>query len=141
MKEKFSCVLLVDDDDATNYIHQHVIDEANFTEHVVVTKNGKEALDFLKSDTKDDFKKPDIIFLDINMPVMNGWEFLEEYKELETELKNQIIIVMLSTSYNPADKINSEATGLVERYITKPLTLEALNELKIAYLAPKVKLR
>ena len=131
MERGVNCVLLVDDDDATNYIHKHVINEANFAEQIIVAKNGEEALNFLKSKEAKGYIKPDIIFLDINMPVMNGWEFLEEYKELEDHLKSDMMVIMLSTSLNPADKLNSEASGNIERFINKPLTIEKLLEINL----------
>lgn len=130
MKSKINCILLVDDDDATNYIHQHVIREADFAEHVIIAENGQEALNFLRSKKEADYIRPDIIFLDINMPVMDGWEFLDEYKDLDEELKSQMMVVMLSTSLNPADKINSESNSNIDRFMTKPLTIELLQELK-----------
>ena len=117
MEKGVNCVLLVDDDDATNYIHQHVIREINFAKHIIVAKNGREALTYLTR--KNDYIKPDIIFLDINMPVMDGWEFLEEYKELEEELKSEMMVVMLSTSLNPADKLNSESSVNIKRFINQ----------------------
>jgi len=62
MEKEINCVLLIDDDDATNYIHQHVISEINFAKHIKVAKNGKEALNFLKQKNENDYIRPDIIF-------------------------------------------------------------------------------
>jgi len=65
------------------------------------------------------------------MPVMNGWEFLEEYKELDEELKSNMMVIMLSTSLNPADKLKSESRINIERFINKPLTVEKLLDINL----------
>jgi CheY-like chemotaxis protein len=131
MKEKVNCVLLVDDDYATNYIHKHVIKEANFAEHVIVVENGQEALDFLIATDNTTYIRPDIIFLDVNMPIMDGWEFLDFYAELDESLKCKMMVVLLSTSLLPADKLNSEINASIDQFISKPLTVDVLQELQV----------
>ena len=123
MKTKLNCILLIDDDEDDNYFHKMVIDEMNITEHVEVAFNGLEALDFLKNDNNP---TPDLVFLDVNMPKMNGWEFLEEHKKLDEEHKAKIIVVMLTTSTNPEDKKRAEEYGEVTDFNSKPLTKEML---------------
>jgi len=130
MNRKFNCVLLVDDDEATNYINQYIINEADFAEHVKVVGNGQKALDYLKSNNDDEYLRPNLIFLDMNMPVMNGWEFLEQYKQLEEELQSERVVVMLTTSLNPDDKANAERTESINHFMNKPLTVEMLRELQ-----------
>ena len=129
MKKKVNCVLLIDDDDATNYIHQHVINEADFAENIKIVGNGQEALDYLKFKNKADYIRPDLIFLDINMPVMDGWEFLEKYKQLDEELQGKMMVVLLTTSLNPDDKAASEANDRINYFLIKPLTVEMLQDL------------
>ena len=129
MMKKLNCVLLVDDDDATNYIHEFVIHKIDFAENIRIAENGQEALDILKSKYERDHQIPNLIFLDINMPKMDGWEFLEHYKKLDKEFKEKITLVMLTTSLNPDDKIIAEAFGEVDRFMTKPLTPEKLQGL------------
>ena len=135
MKTKINCVLLVDDDEATNFIHKHVIQAADFADQVKIAENGLQALDYLNSIHDSDYVKPDLIFLDINMPVMNGWEFLEQYKQLDEELKGQMMVVMLTTSLNPDDKANSKAIGGIDHFMSKPLTVEMLHDLQLRYFA------
>ncbi len=124
MKNKLNCILLVDDDAEDNYFHQIVINEMNITERIEVALNGIEALAFLK---KENQTHPDIIFLDINMPKMNGWEFMEAYTELRPDQKAKVVVVMLTTSENPKDKKRAEQFSEITGFNSKPLTEEMLN--------------
>lgn len=124
MKKKLNCILLVDDDAEDNHFHQMVINEMNITEHVEIALNGVEALNFLK---KENQTHPDIIFLDINMPKMNGWEFMEAYKELRADQKAKIVVVMLTTSENPKDKKRAGEFSDIFGFNSKPLTEEMIN--------------
>ena len=134
MNDKLKCILLIDDDDDDNYFHKMVIDEMNITEHVEIAFNGLEALTFLKNENQP---KPDLVFLDVNMPKMNGWEFLEAHKLLSEEQKAKLIVVMLTTSSNPEDKKRAEQYGEVTDFNSKPLTKEMLTIILERYF-PKV---
>lgn len=125
MKQKLNCILLVDDDHEDSYFHKLVIDEMDITNSVQVAENGIEALEFLKNNPV----VPELIFLDINMPKMNGWEFLEQYKHLDKSRKARITIVMLTTSVNPDDLKKAREMEDVTGYKTKPLSVEMLNEI------------
>ena len=129
MAKKLSCILLVDDNDADNEYHQIVIERMSIAESIRVAENGEEALAFLK---KSNEPVPELIFLDINMPRMNGWEFLEEYKKLGIG-KHQIIILMLSTSANPADIARAKTIEEVTGFETKPLTPAMLTKILADY--------
>lgn len=131
MKKKLNSVLLVDDDDATNFIHKYVIEEAEFAKNIKVVENGQEALDYLKSNNDSGYERPNLIFLDINMPVMDGWEFLEHYKQLDKELQGHIMVVMITTSLNPDDKQHAESLGIIDHFMSKPLTVDMLKELQL----------
>ncbi|MCF4101662.1 response regulator [Gillisia sp. M10.2A] len=129
MKRKLNCILLVDDDDAANFIHKRIIQMADCAEHVAVALNGEDALEYLTTKENGDYPKPDLIFLDINMPIMNGWEFLEEYEKLEQEQKGGELIVMLTTSINPDDIEKAKRIEHITDFHSKPLDLESLNEI------------
>lgn len=135
--KKINCILLVDDDESDNFFHQLTIMEAGICNQVKVVTDGSKALDYiLKSgDTKQslEFPKPDIIFLDINMPRMNGFEFLEEYNKLDLKLKASILITMLTTSLNPRDKQRALEFEVVNEFKNKPLTEEVLQEIVEKY--------
>jgi len=125
MKQKLNCVMLVDDNEDDNFFHKIVLKETGIAEHIKVAESGFEALDFLKNENKI----PELIFLDINMPKMNGWEFLEEYRKLNDEQKARVIIIMLTTSLNPADRKKALVIPEVDGFETKPLTHETLSEI------------
>lgn len=122
----FKSILLIDDDDATNYLHKFYINEWGITEKVYVAVNGKEAIDFLRTNPDFQNEKPSLILLDINMPVMNGFEFLEEYAKLDEGMKASTVIVMLTTSLHPKDVQKADSFPDLKAYINKPLTKEEI---------------
>lgn len=134
MKNKLNCILLVDDDIATNFINKKIIQKANIIEHVQVALNGKEAIEYICNKGKfesdsNKYPKPEMILLDINMPVMDGWEFIETYQNLDNTYKQNIVIVMLSSSFNPVDKAKAESYAEVAEFRQKPMSREALLEI------------
>jgi CheY-like chemotaxis protein len=76
---------------------------------------------------------PDLIFLDINMPGMNGWEFLDEYNKIMDPTKNSLVVTMLTTSDNPDDKARAKDWKFVSDFITKPLTKEMMEKILAAH--------
>ena len=126
----FKSVLLVDDSRATNFMHRELIREADFAERIDVALDGEEALDFLRSGSDSEFFPPSVIFLDINMPKMDGFEFLEACKSLPEGQRGSLVIVMLTTSLDPGDRTRAMATGMVRDFHNKPLSREALEEMK-----------
>jgi CheY-like chemotaxis protein len=134
MNKAINRIMLIDDNPHDNFFHEREIRKA-IPEGIVIVKNsGREALDYLCSEEKETAVKPDLIFLDINMPGMNGWEFLKEYSLLDEDTKNGAIIIMLTTSSNADDKAKAKTYGLVFDYITKPLTKKAMEEITSKYL-------
>ncbi len=130
MKKKLKCIMLIDDDADDNHFHQIVINKMNITEHIEVALDGEEALNFLEKETQT---HPDIIFLDINMPKMNGWEFMEIYKELNVDQKATVVVMMLTTSENPVDRERAELYPEINGFNSKPLTEEMLAEILEKY--------
>ncbi|GAA5039332.1 response regulator [Marivirga lumbricoides] len=133
MKKKLNCILFIDDDEAVNFLHQHYVEEAQIAEKTVTKQNGKEAIDFLSAAVEGKYEKPDLIFLDINMPVMSGWEFIKEYNELPAEAKGKIVLFMLTTSLNPEDRVRAEREASINGFETKPLDAELLKDIMKEY--------
>jgi len=121
--------MLIDDDVDDNFFHEMALREADITENIKVAESGFEALDFLSKEPTT----PDLIFLDINMPKMNGWEFLNEYSKLETEKKAKMVIIMLTTSLNPADEAKAKQMSDIITFKTKPLTTEMVEDVLKTY--------
>ena len=138
MEKKLNCILLIDDDYATNLYHKMVIEDANCTNKIIVKTSAIDALEYFKSPFDEDNPRPNLVFLDINMPKMTGWEFLEEYKKLSKEQQAENIIVMLSTSSHPDDLRRAEENPLIQEYRGKPLSEEILEELVNKYWSEEV---
>jgi CheY-like chemotaxis protein len=129
MIKKLDCILLIDDNDADNEFHQIIINRMGITDNIQVAEDGVEAITYLTSENN---VMPELIFLDINMPRMNGWEFLEEYKKLGLK-KKQIIILMLTTSVNPEDRERAQRIEEVTGFRVKPLTQAMFKEILESY--------
>lgn len=138
MNKKLSSILLVDDDEFMNFLNSRLIEKTGITDHVQVCFTGEEALDYIMrkgkfANTERVFVQPDIIFLDVNMPGINGWEFLEEYKMLNQSQKGNIIVVMLTTSLNPDDEAMARTIGEISEFRHKPMTEAMLDEILAKY--------
>ena len=136
MKEKLNTILLVDDDEPTNYLNKIILEEVGCAERIEVAQSAKEAINYLTGTGKYDQKgktipPPELIFLDINMPAMDGWEFIDIYKELQK--RGKVVMVMLTTSLNPEDEERSKMIAEVSGYRNKPLTKEMVTEIIANY--------
>ena len=122
--------MLIDDDEPTNFLSRMIIEDADCTNHIQVIDGGENALKYLLNSKESGYNSeqypwPDLIFLDINMPAMNGWEFLEKYKELRREHRSNVIIIMLTTSLRGEDVQRAlELKIVVTDYLEKPLSTE-----------------
>lgn len=129
MKKELKCVMLVDDDADDNFFHEREIKKVNVENIVIAENSAMKGLEYLRAMKSNKDPYPDLIFLDINMPRMNGWEFLQEYNRLDKELQSRAIIIMLTTSENPNDKLRAKTWDFVRDYISKPLTREIMREI------------
>ncbi|MBC7387607.1 MAG: response regulator [Opitutaceae bacterium] len=126
MEKQFHCVMLVDDDEISNFISEKIIKNLNITNNVKVVSNGKLALHFVKENCDHSESQPlcpDFILLDINMPVMDGFQFLDEFSKLSVPGFEKIKIIILTSSNNPKDVASAEKYK-IDGYINKPLSKE-----------------
>jgi CheY-like chemotaxis protein len=130
---KYSTVMLIDDSEIDNFINHKMIEGCNFAERTYIHTSSKSALEFLKNlERTGKVPKeliPEIIFLDINMPIMDGFQFIEEFDKLAKEFKSRSKIVMLTTSVNPSDIERSQKNKYIIKYINKPLTQDVLGSI------------
>jgi CheY-like chemotaxis protein len=131
MKKKLNCILLIEDNEFTNIFNQKLISDLDITESISIAETAAKGLDFLCGigKYKINGSTPDLIFLDINMPGMNGWEFLEEYRKLNPKKIKPIKIVMLTTSPNPDDEEKAKSINEIISFNRKPLTKNSIREI------------
>ncbi|KOY88280.1 chemotaxis protein CheY [bacterium 336/3] len=122
--------MLVDDNDTDNFISKRIIEITKFAKRVEIKNSGKSALQYLQDNQGNVENLPDLIFLDINMPIVDGFVFLFEFEMFPDELKNKCKVVILSSSDNKRDIEKIVDNEYVIKFITKPLTDNALNEVK-----------
>ncbi len=123
--------LIIDDDEINNFICIKNMKDTGFAEYASYCLRGQEGLDELNDaleNRKDDL--PDVIFLDINMPMMNAWEFLEQYKLIQPRFEKAVKLFVLSSSVYRKDIEKSSEYELVSDYIIKPLSKESLKQIK-----------
>ena len=132
----FYAVMLIDDNEIDNLINQKMIEAASITQHIYTHTGARSAIEFLRNVEKleasiADQILPNVIFLDIDMPLMDGFQFLDEFERLHETTKNKCKIVMLTSSINPQDVNKSKEYAYVKKYINKPLSQENLEKLKL----------
>lgn len=125
MNKKLNCIAFIDDDEPTNFLNKITTEQTDCTDRVEVFQSGEEALAYLRGP----FPSPDLIFLDINMPAMDGWEFLGKYKELLERKQKRIVLIMLTTSENPEDEMRTIEMQEVACFENKPLKQPRLEDL------------
>jgi CheY-like chemotaxis protein len=126
---KYKTIMLVDDNEIDNLINQKMIEAASISENIYTHTGAKSALEFLRNMEKTDVSDkvlPDIIFLDIDMPLMDGFQFLDEFEKLMPATKKKCKIIMLTSSINPQDSNRSKKYPNVKLYLNKPLSHESI---------------
>jgi len=150
--KQLNCILLIDDDEPTNFLNKMILEQSGCTRHIRIAQSGQAALEYLRgirvglpefpgnaesslygSGAVDDCPRPDLIFLDINMPAMDGWEFLAQYQTLPAEKKADTVLIMLTTSLNPDDEKRTLEIPEVSGFENKPLTQGQLERLLNKY--------
>lgn len=120
---------IVDDDDIFVFLTTKIIEQTNLVDLIKVFGNGLDAINFLKENKNNVDALPDIILLDLNMPIMNGWQFLEKYNKLNPTIGKKITIYICSSSISPDDITRAKTISEVSDYIIKPITKDKLIDL------------
>jgi CheY-like chemotaxis protein len=132
--KKYHTVMLIDDNEIDNLINQKMIEAASIAENIYTHTGAKSAIEFLRNMEKlevADKVLPDVIFLDIDMPLMDGFQFLDEFERLTNVAKKKCKIVMLTSSINPQDFNRSKKYENVRLYLNKPLSHDSIVKLEI----------
>lgn len=132
VNKKYNSVMLIDDNEIDNLINQKMLEAANLCNYIFTYSGAKSAIEFLKNVEKIAHLYPEVlpevIFLDIDMPLMDGFQFLDSFEKLNATTKERCNIVILTSSINPQDANKSKTYKHVKKYLNKPLTQDALSK-------------
>ncbi len=128
---RYKNALLIDDNEIDNFINERMITSSGFAEKVIVKNSADDALQFLKDHQEEANTLPEIIFLDLNMPVKDGFVFLNDFEALSDTAKNKCKIVVLSSSISPEDINKASTNPYVIKYVNKPLSEKYLEAIKL----------
>ncbi|MBG6061522.1 CheY-like chemotaxis protein [Flavobacterium sp. CG_9.1] len=128
-------ILCIDDDPITLMLCKKVIIRSSFSNEIITSQNGEEALNFFNTikytnNKTNPITQPQLIFLDLNMPVMGGWEFLDYFNSTEFEEFNTIKVVVLTSTIDPEDLEKSKKYPMVIDFLSKPISQSMLEYLK-----------
>ena len=132
--KKYHTVMLIDDSEIDNLINQKMIEASVVAEHIYLHSSAKSAIEFLRNMQALELAEkvlPDVIFLDIDMPLMDGFQFLDEFDKLNSVVKKKCRIVVLTSSINPQDVVRSKKYDSVKQFKNKPLSTEDIMKLEV----------
>ena len=127
--KKIDIACIIDDDPIFIFGTKRIMQLTNFCKNFMIFHNGKEAYENLKAIIENKEKLPDIILLELNMPVWDGWQFLDEFIQIPN--KSEIIIYIITSSVDPADIEKAKSYDAVSNYIVKPITIEKLKQMML----------
>ena len=130
-------ILFIDDDPITLMLCKMVISKAAFSKVIATAKNGEDALQYFdklnSNDSENQSIKPQLIFLDLNMPVMGGWEFLDSFSTDKYSKYNETKVIILSSTVDPEDLKRSKKYPMILDFLSKPISKEMLEYVKTIY--------
>jgi CheY-like chemotaxis protein len=118
-------ILLVDDDSIANFLIEKIVQSTGLARNIFKALNGREALQVFEQHFRGTLPVPEVVLLDLNMPIMNGFEFLQAYNNLEFEEKDDVLIILVTSSNNPSDIEKARQLG-IKYYLTKPISAETI---------------
>lgn len=122
-------ICIIDDDDVYQFTVTRTIEANKLAKKILVFSDGEQAIQFLVDNVANNENVPDVIFLDINMPIMDGWQFLEEYVKIKPRIGKRITIYMVSSSVDPVDVERAKKISELSDYIIKPVTPNKLKDI------------
>lgn len=131
---KINTFCIVDDDDIYQFTTSVLLKKTDLVNKIIVFSNGLKAINFLKDEMGNKENIPDVLFLDINMPVMDGWEFLEEYLLIKPMMPKSVVIYMVSSSVDEKDVIKSKSISALSGYLVKPISSQNIMEVILGIL-------
>lgn len=119
-------ICIIDDDEIYQFLIKKQVAVQNLADKVFVFPNGQEAIQYFQKTIANKGELPDIVFLDVNMPIMDGWEFLDEYEKIADQFHKEVKLYMISSSLNESDINRAQKIAQVEEYLVKPISGEKL---------------
>lgn len=129
MGKKIPNILIIDDDPMSSFMLKRLAELGELADIITIFNSARSALEYIGERKKSDNLLPDVIFLDIYMPILNGWDFLTAFRVLKPELSKKIDIVIVSSSEHPRDIEQARTFEEVKAYAVKPVSLERLKEI------------
>ena len=126
--KKINTVCIIDDDDIYKFTTSHLLKKTDLVNKIILFSNGLKAINFLKDEIGNKENIPDILFLDVNMPVMDGWEFLEEYLLIKPMIPKTVAIYMVSSSVDEKDVLKAKSISTLSGYLVKPISSQNIME-------------
>lgn len=118
-------ILLVDDDSIANFLIEKIVQSTGLARNIFKALNGREALQVFERHFSGSLPVPEVVLLDLNMPIMNGFEFLQAYNNLEFVEKDHVLIILVTSSNNPSDIERAKQLG-IKYYLTKPISADTI---------------
>lgn len=129
MRMRRPLIGIIDDNKIYQFMLTRIIKKNKLAEGIITFSDGEKAIQYLTDNRANNEKIPDVIFLDVSMPVMDGWQFIEGYANIKTEIKKKIVIYMLTSSVDPVDIERASKISEISDYITKPIKLEEIKRI------------